>query len=1093
VIFLDNAGEWDIKSDKWNTMIKEHGIECVYTCPDRCDKKGLSERACGILEPVVKALLMQHNLPPTWWEYAANNAEFLLNRLPVTTDSASTPLDGDSPRPYEVFTKFYYSRRQIDRELSYFIPVGTPALIQTDADGAHLAPKTRWGIAINMYREQVTFMCPYTLAQFRSKSFAAFELKDGMNFRQFLNMKPMNSSRRSAQIPSDFDEVITVDLKLVREQYENTDKTHYEPAIKKVKIAGDMKNTQLEVYTEKPSEELRGSVQVIGPEGKQLINEPRQGYMEPVFNHTKDQAKEDPLPQSGYDQGESPFIDVRPNANLQRMMDEADADQVEHRTYTTKEHDNLPRIIKSVHQIEFAYQHMYKPWLIKMGFYTDDQLPEGRGDSLKSGMTLRYPSGSVWHKLCQGVGRKERRANYSNKDPNILALNSTMDWLHGEISGQKINVRDNLHEYKFNIKSDRELINNNNLARAAIAQTISHVRAESAQARKAHIKFKKRKRAGAVGAGKDPPPKNPRDALFDRADNVEWAQSMTNEFYGLVQLGVLDLGYTEQQLKDEGITAKPVPLGTYFDNKYDQEGVLAKRKTRIAVKGHPGNMTKGIHYEETFSATPRESTAKILCALAVLLNLKRRCFDITKAYCWADLPKDKLIAVEYPPGFVECHPTTGEKMYIIMRKNLYGHPAAGRIFGKARDKAVLEHFNKNGWKCTRTRMDPCLFVIERSYMHKNSKLEPNTHYNDQCIIRKAWLAAHVDDCDIVGEDELILDAIITECKEIWNIEVVDPEFMLGIKRTPTYDKDKSLISIECTMTPFIDGMHEAFSKWIKDKEVKATLPTNFNCSKSDPIEDDEAQQVLKEGYQCLIGMLLWAARHCFPECRVGVSILCRVMARPSWRAFKAGIHMVKWMHQRRHTGIKFSRNGNKMPMCLVDASAKADIADMKAQYGYVCMWMGGPIIVNSKKLRHIGMSSEHCEYMAMCQANMSVVWMRQLLHEMGLDEFINKPTPVWADNRPANILSREDVITAGNQYIYLQYHYNKEVQELGFIKVMFIPTKWNISDLLTKVTGTSELAILMPPLTGYDLELINKLVICAIENKTLDKLTLTEL
>ena len=58
---------------------------------------------------------------------------------------------------------------------------------------------------------------------------------------------------------------------------------------------------------------------------------------------------------------------------------------------------------------------------------------------------------------------------------------------------------------------------------------------------------------------------------------------------------------------------------------------------------------------------------------------------------------------------------------------------------------------------------------------------------------------------------------------------------------------------------------------------------------------------------------------------------------------------------------------------------------------------------------------------------------------------------------------------------------------------MFIPTKWNISDLTTKVTGSSELATLMPALTGYDLELINKLVICAIENKTLDKLTLTEL
>jgi site-specific DNA-cytosine methylase len=1087
ILFLDNAGEWDIRSEKWNTMVKEHGIECVYTCPDRCDKKGLSERACGILEPVVKALLMQHNLPPTWWEYAANNAEFLLNRLPLTSDSASTPLDGDSPRPYEIFTKKFYSRRQIDRELSYFIPVGTPALIQTDADGAHLQPKTRWGIAINMYREQVTFMCPYTLATFRSKSFAAFELKDGMNFRQFLNMKPMVSSRRSAQIPTDFDETITVDLKMVRDRYENADKPHYQPAIKKIKISGDMRNTQLEVHTEKASEELRGSIQVHAPDGKQLNNEPKNGSMEPMYQFNGDKIKQDTLPQSGYDQGETPYIDVRPNENLQRLWDEADAEKESHRTYITKEHDNLPRIVKSEHQIDFPYQHLYKQWLIKMGYFTAEHLPNERGDTLASGMALRYPTGSVWNKMCQAAGRNQRRANYSNTDPNIQALNSTMDWLHGEISNQRVNVRERKMKYKFNKIKGQTSIHNNNRVRTVAANTITYVRAQRAKANK----IKKRKRAGAVGTGKDPPPKNARDAIFDRPDSVEWAQSMTNEFYGLVQLGVLDLGYTEQQLKDEGIYSKPVPLGTYFDNKYDQEGVLAKRKTRIAVKGHPGNMTKGIHYEETFSATPRESTAKILCALAVLFNLQRKCFDITKAYCWADLPPDKLIAVEYPPGFVETHPATGEKLYIVMRKNLYGHPAAGRIFGKARDKAVMEHFNKNGWSCKRTRMDPCLFVIKRSYTNINGKLKPNNTFNDQCIIRRAWMAAHVDDCDIVGEGELILDALITECKEIWNIEVVNPEFMLGIKRTPKYDNDGTLNQIECTMTPFIDGMYDTFKDWIKtERTVTATLPTNFSCSKSDPVEEDEAKQVLKEGYQCLVGMLLWAARHCYPECRVGVSILCRVMARPSWSAFKAGTHMVKWMYQRRDTGVIFSRNGNKSPMCLVDASAKPDKADMKAQYGYVCMWMGGPIIVNSKKLKHIGMSSEHCEYMAMCQANMSVVWMRQLLFEMGLSEFIEKPTLIWADNRPANILSQEDVITTGNQYIYLQYHYNKEVQELGFSKVMFIPTKWNISDLLTKVVGSSELNTLMWALLGYYIELINKLEICAIENTTLDKSTI---
>jgi len=163
-------------------------------------------------------------------------------------------------------------------------------------------------------------------------------------------------------------------------------------------------------------------------------------------------------------------------------------------------------------------------------------------------------------------------------------------------------------------------------------------------------------------------------------------------------------------LKDIGITSTPIPLGEYYECKFDEDGDVNKRKSRMAVQGHPGNMKKGIHYSETFSATPRESSARILCALVALMNLKRVSFDITKAYCWADLPPGELIALKYPSAFQEFDPITNEKLYIVLRKNLYGHPSAGRTFGKARDAAILKKFNVDGWAASRCRMDPCMFV-----------------------------------------------------------------------------------------------------------------------------------------------------------------------------------------------------------------------------------------------------------------------------------------------------------------------------------------------------------------------------------------------
>ena len=63
-------------------------------------------------------------------------------------------------------------------------------------------------------------------------------------------------------------------------------------------------------------------------------------------------------------------------------------------------------------------------------------------------------------------------------------------------------------------------------------------------------------------------------------------------------------------------------------------------------------------------------------ALATHLQLKQKSWDISQAYLWAPLPPGELIALRYPDGFRKYH--NGEETFIVMRKNLYGHPAAAR-------------------------------------------------------------------------------------------------------------------------------------------------------------------------------------------------------------------------------------------------------------------------------------------------------------------------------------------------------------------------------------------------------------------------------
>ena len=263
-------------------------------------------------------------------------------------------------------------------------------------------------------------------------------------------------------------------------------------------------------------------------------------------------------------------------------------------------------------------------------------------------------------------------------------------------------------------------------------------------------------------------------------------------------MGVFVLGLTKAQLLEHGVDINlkpPVPIWEYYECKFDENGELAKRKTRHAIQGHPGNMTKGVHYFETFSATPRESTSRILQALCVHLNLVRCSFDITKAYCWADLhvPEKERIALTYPTAFKEVHPTTGETLYLLQMKNLYGSPPAGRHFSKQRNKVLMEKFNQGDWSIIRTRMDPCLFLIKRAYKDSAG----NT------TILRGWMLAHVDDCDLVCEGQMITDDIMKICQDIWKCEVVSSDFMLGIRRRLTHDSEGAVEYCDLDMIPFV--------------------------------------------------------------------------------------------------------------------------------------------------------------------------------------------------------------------------------------------------------------------------------------------------
>ena len=82
-IRTDHAGEWDDDCKEWQEAIASHdtglglSVDMDYVSPDMHEQNP-AERACGITECVIKAILMQNNLPP----YFCNTSGRRLPRTP---------------------------------------------------------------------------------------------------------------------------------------------------------------------------------------------------------------------------------------------------------------------------------------------------------------------------------------------------------------------------------------------------------------------------------------------------------------------------------------------------------------------------------------------------------------------------------------------------------------------------------------------------------------------------------------------------------------------------------------------------------------------------------------------------------------------------------------------------------------------------------------------------------------------------------------------------------------------------------------------------------------------------------------------------
>tara|TARA_B110000196_G_scaffold67180_1_gene56886 strand:+ start:244 stop:756 length:513 start_codon:yes stop_codon:yes gene_type:complete len=112
----------------------------------------------------------------------------------------------------------------------------------------------------------------------------------------------------------------------------------------------------------------------------------------------------------------------------------------------------------------------------------------------------------------------------------------------------------------------------------------------------------------------------------------------------------------------------------------------------------------------------------------------------------------------------------------------------------------------------------------------------------------------------------------------------------------------------------------------------------------------------------------------------------------------------------------------------------------------------GSFYAKSQLQKTVAMSSCEAEYVAIADACKTIIWLRRLLRDIGLEQ--QSATPIYCDNESAVTLTMNQGFHERTKHISTKFHLSRTMRSNGTAEFLRVDTEINIADLLTKPMKT---------------------------------------
>ena len=449
----------------------------------------------------------------------------------------------------------------------------------------------------------------------------------------------------------------------------------------------------------------------------------------------------------------------------------------------------------------------------------------------------------------------------------------------------------------------------------------------------------------------------------------------------------------------------PIDCKWVFRIKCRADGTIEKFKARLVAKGY--TQKQGVDYTETFAPVAKMVTVRTFLAIAVHHNWHIAQLDINNAFLHGDLNEEVYMCL--PQGYKVN--TAIPNPVCKLKKSLYG----------------LKQANRQWY----TKLTSFLITLGFKQSYADTSL---LIYNKGADFLA--LVIYVDDILLAGNNNKLITHFKEQLDHKFSIkDLGELNYYLGIEFL------RNEKGITMTQRKYaLELLNTAGVLDLKPSHIPVDPLIKLNDKDGDPLPDASL-------YRALVGKLLYLTIT-RPDLSYAAHNLSQFSHAPRTPHFDALIKVLRYIKMCPGQGLHFPSNSPMKLQAYCDSDWASCPVTRRSVTGF-CVFLG-PCLISwqSKKQIVVSRSSTEAEYRALADCTCEITWLQGLLKEFSIP--IVKPISIMCDNQSTIALASNPVQHARTKHIEIDCHFVRDKIKAGIICPIFISTKAQVADVLTK-------------------------------------------